>query len=386
MGRVIFSGKNVTGKRTGRRRGVYLARWCVIHSRRLGAMAVALLLAAFGLGVGVARHVGQATAQLDFDQQQALLAHIGDLSARIVQLEMEANGLASRMGTLKEFEARMQMDDVTVRQGPRAKTQPSTQPIPAPAPQFNPDPAADLEPDVASSPPGGMAESLAESLAESTSIGGPFLQTDDGAADADYARPGAAAHTDDAPDEWVDVTEDMHAAISRLPDNLVQSLGAVHGTLERLTHALAGLNEHAQTITLAHMAFPGRRPVSADASWVSSIFGKRKDPFNTRLAFHSGMDFAASLGTPIYASAGGKVVFAGHRPAYGKTVEIDHGNGMVTRYAHAHKLLVKKGQVVLPGQTVAQVGSSGRSTGTHLHFEIIKDGYFVDPAPYLARF
>jgi len=146
------------------------------------------------------------------------------------------------------------------------------------------------------------------------------------------------------------------------------------------------LNDHARQVTLAHMSFPGRRPVGADASWVSSTFGNRRDPFNTRMAFHSGVDFAANRGTPVYASAGGKVIFAGNRPAYGRTVEIDHGNGMVTRYAHTHKILVKKDQVVLPGQVIAQVGSSGRSTGTHLHFEIIKDGYFVDPSPWLARF
>jgi len=113
--------------------------------------------------------------------------------------------------------------------------------------------------------------------------------------------------------------EPLSDALSALPENLVLKLGAVHANLNRLTHVLAGLDEHAQQVTLAHMFFPGRRPVKEENSWISSRFGKRRDPFNTRLAFHSGIDFAAYRGTPIYASAGGKVVLAGNRPGYGRT-------------------------------------------------------------------
>jgi len=348
----------------------------VAHPRRFGVAAAALLLAVFGAGAGVARYTAGTfsadleKARLALAQQQALLEHIGDLSARIVQLELEANGLASQMGTLKEFEARMQMDDVTVLQGPRARTQPAAQATPAAT---------------STSPPASSSSAL-----PSTPIGGPFLDAGDSAhldnAIGQGAGDPAQALEADAANLSADTAANGPDILSALPGDMARQLGAVHDSLGRLTHALAGLNDHARQVTLAHMSFPGRRPVGAEASWISSTFGNRRDPFNTRMAFHSGVDFAANRGTPVYASAGGKVIFAGNRPAYGRTVEIDHGNGMVTRYAHTHKILVKKDQVVLPGQVIAQVGSSGRSTGTHLHFEIIKDGYFVDPSPWLARF
>ena len=110
-----------------------------------------------------------------------------------------------------------------------------------------------------------------------------------------------------------------------------------------------------------------------------------RDPFNKRRAFHSGLDFPAPSGTPIRASAGGVVVYSGFRSDYGRQVEIDHGNGLVTRYSHARRLHVKVGDVVTPGQLIADVGSSGRSTGPHLHFEVLKNGRYVDPEDFLRE-
>lgn len=130
------------------------------------------------------------------------------------------------------------------------------------------------------------------------------------------------------------------------------------------------------------MAIPARRPME-DAR-LGSPFGNRVDPFNRRLAFHSGQDFSAPTGSPIHAAAGGRVIVADRNPSYGNRVEIDHGNGLVTRYAHASKLLVKVGDVVLPGQEIAKVGSTGRSTGPHLHFEVLYHGEFVDPQNFLS--
>ena len=129
------------------------------------------------------------------------------------------------------------------------------------------------------------------------------------------------------------------------------------------------------------MIYPSRQPVLG--SRIGSRFGNRADPFNKRRAFHSGLDFPAPAGSPIYASAGGVVRYAGFRGEYGRQVEIDHGNGLVTRYSHARRLHVRSGDVVTPGQHIADIGSSGRSTGPHLHFEVLKNGRFVDPEDYL---
>jgi murein DD-endopeptidase MepM/ murein hydrolase activator NlpD len=117
--------------------------------------------------------------------------------------------------------------------------------------------------------------------------------------------------------------------------------------------------------------------------WFSSNFGYRIDPFTGQRAYHEGIDFPAQVGTPIQAAASGKVVFAGVHPEYGKMVEIDHGNGLITRYAHASRLLVKEGDVIVAGQPVATVGTTGRSTGPHLHFEVRQNGVAQNPARFL---
>ncbi|TMH02977.1 MAG: M23 family metallopeptidase [Betaproteobacteria bacterium] len=117
--------------------------------------------------------------------------------------------------------------------------------------------------------------------------------------------------------------------------------------------------------------------------WFSSNFGWRIDPFNGEKSFHEGIDFPAESGTTSDAAASGKVVFADVHPAYGKILEIDHGNGLVSRYAHCSTLLVKEGDLVIRGQRVATVGSTGRSTGPHLHFEVRLNGVPQNPARFL---
>lgn len=159
------------------------------------------------------------------------------------------------------------------------------------------------------------------------------------------------------------------------------SLQTLEQDLARLESALTSIDEMAAQKSVLSMIYPSRLPVSG--SEVGSGFGNRRDPFNNRLAFHSGLDFPSPSGTPIRASAGGLVVYAGYRGDYGRQVEIDHGNGLVTRYSHASRLRVKIGDVVTPGQHIADIGSSGRSTGPHLHFEVLKSGRFVDPEDYL---
>lgn len=133
---------------------------------------------------------------------------------------------------------------------------------------------------------------------------------------------------------------------------------------------------------LDQMAFPGRAPVPGVER--TSGFGRRIDPFTRRPAVHAGLDFGAMYGTPVIASAGGRVRRAGPYGAFGRTVEIDHGDGLVTRYGHLSRVLVRVGDIVLPEQAIATVGSTGRSSGAHLHFEILRDGKQVNPDLYLA--
>lgn len=117
---------------------------------------------------------------------------------------------------------------------------------------------------------------------------------------------------------------------------------------------------------------------------VGSGFGFRTDPFNGRLALHTGLDFPAEAGSPIHAVAGGLVLTRTVHPDYGNMLEIDHGNGLVTRYAHCLTIDVQPGALVRRGQEIARVGTTGRSTGAHLHFEVLVDGVHQDPARFLA--
>ena len=129
------------------------------------------------------------------------------------------------------------------------------------------------------------------------------------------------------------------------------------------------------------LMIPTQQPVVGGI--LGSSFGWRIDPVNGQSALHTGLDFPSNQGTPILAAAGGVVVAQEYHPAYGNMVEIDHGNDLVTRYAHASKVFVKKGDLVKRGQKIAEVGSTGRSTGSHLHFEVLVQGVFQDPQKFL---
>jgi len=134
---------------------------------------------------------------------------------------------------------------------------------------------------------------------------------------------------------------------------------------------------------LVQEIFVSGAPISN--SWITSDFGYRTDPFNGKKAFHAGIDFAAREGTKVSAVAAGVVNWSGRHPEYGNMVEINHGAGFVTRYAHNKSNLVKAGDVVKKGQLIALSGSTGRSTAPHVHFEVYKNGRVVDPATYIRR-
>ncbi|RYE75160.1 MAG: M23 family metallopeptidase, partial [Hyphomicrobiales bacterium] len=128
---------------------------------------------------------------------------------------------------------------------------------------------------------------------------------------------------------------------------------------------------------------PIHRPLGV-AMRVSSRFGNRTDPFTRGKAFHSGIDFPAPTGTTVLSAGYGKVTFVGQKSGYGNLVEVTHGAGLITRYGHLSAFLVKEGQTVKTGSPIARVGSTGRSTGPHLHFEVRRKDSAVDPSSYLA--
>jgi murein DD-endopeptidase MepM/ murein hydrolase activator NlpD len=132
---------------------------------------------------------------------------------------------------------------------------------------------------------------------------------------------------------------------------------------------------------LQALMIPNSKPVDGP---VGSGFGFRPDPFTGVTALHTGLDFPSEVGTPVMAAAGGMVLLTEQHPQYGNVIELDHGQGVVTRYAHNSKLLVKTGEIVKRAQKIAEVGSSGRSTGPHLHFEVRLDGVPQNPAKFLA--
>lgn len=159
-------------------------------------------------------------------------------------------------------------------------------------------------------------------------------------------------------------------------------LSALQARLGDIEQLIARLSDAATLRSLALMRMPSRPPIEHAA--LVSLFGNRDDPLTGRRAFHAGLDFAAGAGSTIRAAAGGTVAVAGFRPDYGWVVEIEHGNGLRTRYAHASRLWVRAGDVVAPGEPIAAVGSTGRSTGPHLHFEVLRNGEATDPRRYLA--
>ena len=135
-------------------------------------------------------------------------------------------------------------------------------------------------------------------------------------------------------------------------------------------------------LKIKNMLIPTRQPL-ADVN-LGSSFGWRIDPITGTSALHTGLDYQADVGTPIYSAAGGLVVAQEFHPAYGNMVEVDHGNELITRYAHASKTFVKKGDLIKRGFKIAEVGTSGRSTGPHLHFEVLVRGIPQDPQKFLT--
>ncbi|MFM0609170.1 M23 family metallopeptidase [Paraburkholderia sediminicola] len=295
------------------------------------AIATAFGAAALALAAGIAigmhwpAHGGSGDQAANRVEHDYAIDQLGKLNASMAQIEPRIARLTMQVGALRDFEARLN----TPRPAPRAPVMPA-----APA-----TPGAASEPDT--------------SATDSEGEGGPSLPprrcTD--------VLPQPAGHAD---------------------------AGRTRRQLDCIAATLSALEQQTADHAIAYAAFPGRMP--ADGARFGSPFGNRTDPFTHRLSFHPGIDLVAKTGTPILAAAGGRVVFAGEKSGYGNAVEIDHGNGLVTRYGHASRVVVHVGDLVLPRQYVADVGSTGRSTGPHLHFEVLVNGAPVDPSAYLALF
>lgn len=171
-------------------------------------------------------------------------------------------------------------------------------------------------------------------------------------------------------------------ATTAMPGAL-DSLDKLSRQIERQRERLTALESLMLDRKLNAQVTPSGWPV--DGGWVSSGFGMRADPFTGHQSYHEGVDIASRLGSPVYAMGDGVVSFSGDRQGYGLMVEITHESGLISRYAHTRANLVKEGDRIQKGQTIALVGSSGRSTGPHLHFEVVRNGATVNPSRYLRQ-
>jgi len=176
-------------------------------------------------------------------------------------------------------------------------------------------------------------------------------------------------------------SDDQNAAFS-MPDYMTV-LNRLSDDIESREQQLSVLETLLVDRKTQDDVFLAGRPVTK--GWMSSRYGMRNDPFNGRRAWHSGVDFAAAEGSNVVTVAAGVVVFAGPRSGYGNMVEVNHGGNFSTRYGHHKELLVNVGDIVKKGQVVGLMGSSGRSTGPHVHFEVYKNGRVVDPSAYIHR-
>jgi murein DD-endopeptidase MepM/ murein hydrolase activator NlpD len=312
------------------------SRLHTVGMRQLAAAAAVVTLLAmslcFTIGYFVARSGdvavtaapgGPAALDLNRPEGRALIERIGTLAGRLSRLESEAIALGRRLG--------------------------------------DPGPAAADATEAAAGPAASevVAADTGERGNSAPPRGGPLVPL------AELPAPASITHS--------------------TPYDYDTGLARLETALSRLEIELAELDAATAERQLANMAYPYRLPVLGQDFDVSSAFGVRRDPFTGRLARHTGLDIPAPRGTPILASGGGRVRSAGYHGAYGYTVIIDHGDGLSTLYGHASKLFVRKGDVVMPKQKIAAVGSSGRSTGPHLHFEVIRNGTRVEPKEFLAQ-
>ncbi|HXR92326.1 MAG TPA: M23 family metallopeptidase [Steroidobacteraceae bacterium] len=175
---------------------------------------------------------------------------------------------------------------------------------------------------------------------------------------------------------------DGEGVSAQIPD-LTTLIDRLDKRVELRDSQLSALENVILARDLKKQIHPEGRPVNQ--GFISSYFGEREDPFTGREAYHKGVDFAGSAGEDVVAVAAGVVTWSGERSGYGNLVEINHGDGYVTRYAHNERTLVKVGDTVKRGETIALMGSTGHSTGPHVHFEVLRNGRQVDPLSFIGK-
>ncbi|SFC04734.1 Peptidase family M23 [Marinospirillum celere] len=164
---------------------------------------------------------------------------------------------------------------------------------------------------------------------------------------------------------------------------LMDTLNALTRKIEQRHQQLELIHALLTQRNLADQVYLAGRPVNS--GWMSSPFGRRSDPFTGRTSWHEGIDYAGRENSDVLATGAGVVVFAARRGGFGKLVEIDHGDGYLTRYAHLNEFRVSKGDLVQRGDIIGGMGCTGRCTGTHVHYEVLRNGRAVDPARYVSR-
>jgi len=206
-------------------------------------------------------------------------------------------------------------------------------------------------------------------------INNPSLQTGDVHDQLEYQRSLTRPQISESAEVYADNILGEVSLLSARTEALIQ------GTLLEEEN-FADLQEHIQDNVARLRATPSILPARG---WFSSHYGTRVNPFSGRRTFHAGIDIANYTGTPVYAPADGLVSFAGPRGGYGNVVQIDHGYGIVTRYGHNSKIAVKKGERVKRGDKISEIGSTGRSTAPHLHYEVVLNGKPVNPRPFILE-
>jgi murein DD-endopeptidase MepM/ murein hydrolase activator NlpD len=191
----------------------------------------------------------------------------------------------------------------------------------------------------------------------------------------EYQRSLTRPKLDEAPAFYADNAIGNLEMVNRRTEDLIQIT-----LLEE--QGYASLQEHIQDNVARLRATPSLLPAQG---WISSEFGHRINPFSGRKTFHAGLDIANFTGTPVYSPADGVVSFAGPRGGYGNVVQIDHGFGIITRYGHNSRIVVKRGDRVRRGEKIAEIGSTGRSTAPHLHYEVVLNGKPVNPRPFILE-
>ncbi|MFT5712624.1 MAG: murein DD-endopeptidase MepM/ murein hydrolase activator NlpD [Glaciecola sp.] len=176
---------------------------------------------------------------------------------------------------------------------------------------------------------------------------------------------------------------DQMQTLDLTESSLTNQINKMAETLDFKIQQLTALESLMMGLNIERQSELAGRPVGK--GWLSSYYGVRKDPFTGRPSMHKGIDFAGKEGEDVIATGAGVVTWSGSRYGYGNLVEIDHGNGLRTRYGHNAELIVAVGDVVTKGQDIAFLGNTGRSTGAHVHYEVLKNGQQIDPLPFIYR-